>query len=489
MKKVVHGLEAFRRDEAGFAFILTLILLPFMILALITLIDIQRASVYKADLQMVADALAKAGAVELDGDVDAVGRANSRMAQVVNKITVTGPVIGTSEVSYRLGTLPQDQLKAVFLDAVPAAGQSLDDAWLAAHGTTDHALAHYVYIRAALPAFSSITGAVLGGVLPFSTVASTSVAKYVEQRSRTSGPCDLGLYADSGTITGGNNAEFQGAMTIYGGAGISLGKPVVAPSSVMIVAPDKSLVTNLSGGTFTALPNMGCMPYGVDLAKSLINTLSATNRSLLPDWTADYNTSALGGTTYSTLAGGTLYTTNLALTFSSGGSSDSIVLMSAAGSGATVTFARGYQLSDAVINTSGDIIVGDEVVFENVTLIAGGSIIFGNMVDMGDPTNCNERDYGVELFAGVDITIINTYKLCGVLAAAVRNLEIKDTSNAGDADIKNVHLEAGQNLIFKNNLEYNGVSIVYGDDDPFDSDYSDDEGITNVTPLASLLDY
>lgn len=77
----------FFRNEGGYALALTLIMLPaFMGLALL-IIDVGRGNNAHSDQAAAVDALALAGARELDGGVDAIMRAKAAMEKVSNSVS------------------------------------------------------------------------------------------------------------------------------------------------------------------------------------------------------------------------------------------------------------------------------------------------------------------------------------------------------------------------------------------------------------------
>src|SRR5438067_36221 len=77
-------IRAFWNDQRGIAMILVAIMLPVIIGFALLVIDMSRANSLHNDLQKGADAFALAAAAELDGGTDAITRADSALATLVN---------------------------------------------------------------------------------------------------------------------------------------------------------------------------------------------------------------------------------------------------------------------------------------------------------------------------------------------------------------------------------------------------------------------
>ena len=132
---------------------MSLILLPiFMGFALI-IFDLGRGNNAHSDLSAAADALALAGARELDGAPDAIERARAAMATLSNSVSMLGITQDSFRISlvYEPGgaTFSSDEFLVLFLTQIPELDTApLRPAYLASVQTTDPALARYVYVQA-----------------------------------------------------------------------------------------------------------------------------------------------------------------------------------------------------------------------------------------------------------------------------------------------------------------------------------------------------
>lgn len=81
---MLRTLRAFWQDQRGIALILVAIMLPVLIGFSVLVIDMSRASTLHNDLQKAADAMAVAGAAELDGRTDSITRADRAIASLVD---------------------------------------------------------------------------------------------------------------------------------------------------------------------------------------------------------------------------------------------------------------------------------------------------------------------------------------------------------------------------------------------------------------------
>ena len=469
----------FLHVEDGFAILMTILVIPPILLLVLALIDFQRAGVYRAELQSVADMVAIAGAQELDGKPDALTRANAAMVGIVNSVKISRFTSSSYSLAYKHGAVSTEVLEALFLPE-PTVGQTLNSSFVVAHKTLDPSKAVFVYVRAALPEFNPLTVA-----FPLNNVIAESVARRHGLRTTAYGPCDLGLFAGN-SIIGGNNTNFTNSMTIWSETGIQLGKSISVPSSVLISAPSASDVTNISGGTFVPSDEIECGLDGVARMRQLLAQISPENRELLPDWTSSFPIVQLNTKTKtSSLDSNNAYVTSDDIDLAKRGASDNIVIFSSA----DVTLGDRYELTDAVIFSTGNIDIGNSAVLKNVTLIAQGDITMGNNVNLGDLENCAARNFGVEIFAAGDIVMKNGYIMCGVYMASGGSVSIKNTSNSKDADIQSVHLEAAQSIEFKNNIEISGDEVlVEGGDDPFTSDYVD-TGVIKEVYYSTYVDF
>src|SRR5437016_1216859 len=75
--------ESFLRDDDGNALVFVAIMLPVLVGFALLAIDMSRANSLHNDMQSGADAFALAAAAELDGNSDAITRANNAIANLL----------------------------------------------------------------------------------------------------------------------------------------------------------------------------------------------------------------------------------------------------------------------------------------------------------------------------------------------------------------------------------------------------------------------
>ncbi|NEY91260.1 pilus assembly protein TadG-related protein [Tabrizicola oligotrophica] len=159
----------FVKSERGYALTLGLVMLPAFILMTVLLVDLGRGNNAHADLQAAADAMALAGARELDGGVDAIDRATAAMGNVSNSVSFLGQSVEGARITLAFGGDGGDYA-VTFLDGIPASDDTAIDAdYLSGHATTDGALAYYVHVVAQSEDLSTL-GGILGDV-PVGAVA------------------------------------------------------------------------------------------------------------------------------------------------------------------------------------------------------------------------------------------------------------------------------------------------------------------------------
>ncbi|MFD1341181.1 TadE/TadG family type IV pilus assembly protein [Litorisediminicola beolgyonensis] len=172
-------MKRFQRDENGFVMILSLLMIPVFLAFGLLIVDLGRSYNVHGDLQAATDAMALAGARELDGGTDSVDRARAAMANVVNSATMVDAT--PRELNYDVSNT---ELIVHFLDEIPLQDTTpIDSAWIAAHevprsGVAQNA-ARYAYVAAVpttlttiFPLYSTLTRSSV-------TVAAVSVAKTV----------------------------------------------------------------------------------------------------------------------------------------------------------------------------------------------------------------------------------------------------------------------------------------------------------------------
>lgn len=172
---------AFHADKSGIAVAYVAAALPVLIGFSLLAIDVGRLSTLQSSLQHGADALALAGAGELDRSPTAIDRANLAIQNLVttNKslFAITVVTINSSDItSCYLDTLPTSDATSTGLDATPPN-------CLATNNATNRAassqIAHYVQVKVKPANFSTIFPATfLGKVSNSSSSAAEAVAGF-----------------------------------------------------------------------------------------------------------------------------------------------------------------------------------------------------------------------------------------------------------------------------------------------------------------------
>lgn len=136
------------RSEDGYVLVFAILVLPVFIGFALLVIDVGRGNNAHGDLQASADAIALAGARELDGGVTAIPRARAAMANVVNSVSMLG--IGSdTEIRLTYENTSTNAFYVAFLTDIPADDATeIDTAWLSANATGDSTEAEFIYVRA-----------------------------------------------------------------------------------------------------------------------------------------------------------------------------------------------------------------------------------------------------------------------------------------------------------------------------------------------------
>ena len=141
-------------SDSGYALVLTLLFMPVFVGMSLLVIDISRGNNAQSDLQAAADALALAGARELDAGVDSIDRALVAMAQVNNTVSFLGRTDEASATTLAFSDENRGAFTVVFLSSLPANDDTpLTQAFLTANAVTndpadDQRDARFVYVRA-----------------------------------------------------------------------------------------------------------------------------------------------------------------------------------------------------------------------------------------------------------------------------------------------------------------------------------------------------
>ena len=146
MKRVTR---LFAVCEDGYVLVLSLLLLPILLGFGLLVIDVGRGNNAHSDLSAAADAVALAGARELDGNADAIARAKVAMGNLTNNVGMLGMSGPDMNIQLVYADASNNEFSVLFLDDMPAEDTTpLTTAYLNAHRTTVSADAKYVYVAA-----------------------------------------------------------------------------------------------------------------------------------------------------------------------------------------------------------------------------------------------------------------------------------------------------------------------------------------------------
>lgn len=145
----VFHLSSFKRDEDGFVLVLALLVLPVFFGFAFIILDIGRGNNAHSDLSAAADAVALAGAAELDGGVDAITRAKAAMAKLQTNVSMLARSGDDVEISLVYEDTDDNEFTVVFLEDIPAEDTTpITPEFLATNSTTISTDAKYVYVLA-----------------------------------------------------------------------------------------------------------------------------------------------------------------------------------------------------------------------------------------------------------------------------------------------------------------------------------------------------
>lgn len=141
------------RSETGYAFLLTLIFLPVFMGVSLLVIDVGRAHNAQQDLQAAADALALAGAAQLDGQPGGRDRAKAAMANLqgttANSVSFLGLPQNAGATTLQYAVDSTAPFRVTFLETIPQSDDTvIDGAYLAANAATTDEDARYVHVFA-----------------------------------------------------------------------------------------------------------------------------------------------------------------------------------------------------------------------------------------------------------------------------------------------------------------------------------------------------
>ena len=118
-------IRRFWNDHHGYVIALTLIAMPLLLGFSLLVIDVGRSSNLHTDLQSAVDAMALAGARELDGRDNAIDRADAAIEKIANSAAFSGGGTGMSlgsyiTVSYDAGNDAGSTVIVKYLKSIPA---------------------------------------------------------------------------------------------------------------------------------------------------------------------------------------------------------------------------------------------------------------------------------------------------------------------------------------------------------------------------------
>jgi Flp pilus assembly protein TadG len=126
------AITRFLDDNRGYVIALTLISMPMLLGFSLLVIDVGRGNNLHTDLQNAVDALALAGARELDGSSGSIIRAEAAMSNLVKnqaRFSNGGPVL-----------IEADEVEWYFLTEIPASDDTAIDAdWIDTYQTSEGA--------------------------------------------------------------------------------------------------------------------------------------------------------------------------------------------------------------------------------------------------------------------------------------------------------------------------------------------------------------
>lgn len=155
----------FFKSNSGYALVLTLLFMPVFIGMSLLVIDISRGNNAQSDLQAAADALALAGARELDGGMDSIDRAIVAMSNVSNTVSFLGRTDEAAATTLGFSVDDVGAFTVVFFSSIPANDDTpLDFTQNVVTIAGDQGDARFVYVRAQSRDLSPFFGLFFEGV-------------------------------------------------------------------------------------------------------------------------------------------------------------------------------------------------------------------------------------------------------------------------------------------------------------------------------------
>ena len=177
---LLKAIKGFWDDKRGYVIALTLISMPLLLGFSLLVIDVGRTGNLHTDLQNAADAMALAGARELDGRDDAIDRADAAIEALANSAAFGGGGTGMSlgsyiTVTYDAGNDAGSTVTVTYLKEIPA---SDDDPIDPSMVTTDPHEASYARVVVKPQAMTTIFPVPVGFNRDTINVAAEAVAVY-----------------------------------------------------------------------------------------------------------------------------------------------------------------------------------------------------------------------------------------------------------------------------------------------------------------------
>jgi Flp pilus assembly protein TadG len=160
-------LRRFFGDEAGYVTVLALISMPLLLGFSLMVIDVSRGNNLHTDLQNAVDAIALAGARELDGGADAIDRAEAAMTDLLNNQARLGDNGGI--------IIGRDDVEVTYYSEIP---NDDDDPLLEEDETTESSDAVYVHVRAVNQPMTSLFPLPVGLTNDTVNISAEAVATY-----------------------------------------------------------------------------------------------------------------------------------------------------------------------------------------------------------------------------------------------------------------------------------------------------------------------
>jgi Flp pilus assembly protein TadG len=191
----------FLRAEDGYALVLSLVFLPAFLGITLLMIDVGRGNNAQTGTQAAVDALALAGARELDREPGARDRARLAMAEVTNTVGLLETVPGGGAQTLQYTGASDPLIEVTFLSAIPPSDDDpINATWITNNTATSDANAEFVHVRVVLEDFDSLFRRIASGITNDVRIGATATAT-----NRQGTTCDLPtLFMCSPTPSGVN---------------------------------------------------------------------------------------------------------------------------------------------------------------------------------------------------------------------------------------------------------------------------------------------